>query len=220
MATQALPAALASGRAADAAFGEMQHGRSFTRARRIFDWIVAAQTRRAERHVALYCASRPQPAGHAATREIADDSHACRTRAVLLQHAPPTHIKKGTFMLPTLIHLHRADSPRARQGQPRHVDPGRRCTRRRRNSAAHCGESIRTPRTEPRGVAPLPADDGAPPATGAAVLNCRLRLSRQEVTPWRKDSSATTQGEEEAEGRFQRDQVGVRLQAQGLGSST
>jgi hypothetical protein len=62
MATQALPVTLASGRAADAAFDQTLPAQKPSRLRRIFDFIVAAQMRRAERHIAIYCAGRPMPA--------------------------------------------------------------------------------------------------------------------------------------------------------------
>ena len=59
MATQILPVTLASGRAADAAFDQTLPVQKPSRLRRIFDFIAAAQMRRAERHIALYCAGRP-----------------------------------------------------------------------------------------------------------------------------------------------------------------
>jgi hypothetical protein len=62
MAAQTLPAALASGRPADTAFDQALPMQRPSRLRRIFDFIVAAQMRRAERHIAIYCAGRPMPA--------------------------------------------------------------------------------------------------------------------------------------------------------------
>jgi hypothetical protein len=61
MATQTLPAALAPERVADAVFDQAPPVRRPSRLRRILDFIVAAQMRRAERHVALYCAGLPIP---------------------------------------------------------------------------------------------------------------------------------------------------------------
>ena len=66
MATQILPAALAPERADTAPVASVDAATAKpSLARRIFEWIVAAQTRRAARHVALYCSHHaPQPAGH------------------------------------------------------------------------------------------------------------------------------------------------------------
>jgi hypothetical protein len=61
MATQTFPAALASDRGADAAFDQAPPVPRPSRLRRIFDFIVAAQMRRAERHLALYGAAWPTP---------------------------------------------------------------------------------------------------------------------------------------------------------------
>jgi hypothetical protein len=61
MATQTLPAALASDRAADTALAPAPPVQRPSRLRRIIDFIAAAQMRRAERHIALYCAGRPLP---------------------------------------------------------------------------------------------------------------------------------------------------------------
>jgi hypothetical protein len=61
MATQTLPAALASDRAADTAFDRAPPVHRPSRLRRILDFIIAAQMRRAERHVALYRATWPMP---------------------------------------------------------------------------------------------------------------------------------------------------------------
>ena len=62
MAAQTLPAALAPERVANAVFDQAPPVRRPSRLRRIFDFIVAAQMRRAERHIAIYCAGRPMPA--------------------------------------------------------------------------------------------------------------------------------------------------------------
>jgi hypothetical protein len=59
MATQTLPITLASAPAADAAFDQTLPVQKPSRLRRVFDFIAAAQMRRAERHIALYCAGRP-----------------------------------------------------------------------------------------------------------------------------------------------------------------
>lgn len=61
MATETFPVTLASARAANAAFDQTLPVQKPSRLRRVFDFIAAAQMRRAERHIALYSGVRPMP---------------------------------------------------------------------------------------------------------------------------------------------------------------